>query len=522
MRNEALHSLKTSHPQIQQTNSFPTYLLSKTKIIRYKMEFFAELERLISSQGTANTSAAEILAEIGSPTISIAILDHGSITSKCISTIGGNSETLFQACSISKPITGMATMRLIQAGKLSLDSKIVNVLPEHVIRILETPQTESLLQEITIRHLMSHTSGLSVSGFPGYSKDAPDVEAVLSGKVPANTLQVRLIGIPGYAFSYSGGGMTVLQLILETVTGKDFPALVKELVLDPLEMTRSFYTLPDGETNVARAHFTGYTPCDVPWHVLPEKAAAGLWTTPSDLLKVVRAMQRSLKSSTVEEFLEKDIARQMLEEVEHTMALTWIAPRDPGIAFGHGGSNFPGWECFLMGYSDLKSMGRDPKTSEQKPWVDCGISIMTNSAAGFTVWAKVFHAITYLKKWATLPYLDGRGPFGKIPFCVYGAGVDERWVDWKGSWRNGEKELLLESDGNGEPVLWFGKIGKMNLVPAAIAKLEYEGRTEKSIDLILEGLEIMVRLGWKDGKNDIELWHDGIPQSLEHLTRDEA
>lgn len=110
------------------------------------MEFLADLESLISSQDTTNESAAEFLAEIGSPSVSIAILDHGSITSKCISTVGGDSETLFQACSISKPITGMAAMRLVQAGKLQLDSKIVQLLPDRIISILETPHTKVLLQ----------------------------------------------------------------------------------------------------------------------------------------------------------------------------------------------------------------------------------------------------------------------------------------------------------------------------------------------------------------------------------------
>jgi CubicO group peptidase (beta-lactamase class C family) len=133
------------------------------------------------------------------------------------------------------------------------------------------------------------------------------------------------------------------------VTGKDFPSLIKELVLEPLEMTHSVYSLPDGEINVAKAHFTGYTTCGVPWHIQPEKAAAGLWTTPTDLLKAVRAMQRSLQSSESESFLEKKIAAEMMSEVQNTMALTWIAPRNPGIAFGHGGSNNPGWESFLVG-----------------------------------------------------------------------------------------------------------------------------------------------------------------------------
>jgi CubicO group peptidase (beta-lactamase class C family) len=481
------------------------------------MEFFADLESLISSQDTTNESAADFLAEIGSPSVSIAVLDHGSITSKCFSTGRGDSETLFQACSISKPITGIATMRLIQAGKLQLDSKIVHLLPDRVIGILETPHTKLLLQQITVRHLMSHTSGINIGHFSGYSTDAPDTETVLSGKAPANTLQVKVQVLPGYSLSYSGGGMIVLQIILEAVTGKDFPTLIKELVLDPLGMSRSFYTLQDGEKNFATAHFTGYTPCDVPWHALPEKAAAGLWTTPTDLLKAVRAIQQSLKGDTGKDFLEKEIAREMLEEVQNTMALTWIAPKDPGIAFLHSGSNDPGWECFVMGYADLKSSSAGQKLSEQKACDDCGICIMTNSAAGFTVLAKVFHAITYLKEWVSLPYIVGGGPFGKIPFCARGVKINKRWVEWKGSWRDAEKELVLESKED-EPVLRFGENISARLVPAAIPSIEYAEKG-KSIDLVLEGLEMMVRLGWKDGNRDIEVWYDGMPPRMVHLSR---
>ncbi|KAE8452963.1 hypothetical protein EG329_012150 [Mollisiaceae sp. DMI_Dod_QoI] len=481
------------------------------------MDFFADLESLISSQDTTSQSAAEFLAEIGSPSVSIAILDHGSIISKCISTVGGDSHTLFQACSISKPIAGMAAMRLIQAGKLRLDSKIVQLLPDRVISILETPHTKHLLQHITVRHLMSHTSGINIAHFSGYSKDAPDIEAVLLGKAPANTIQVKVQGLPGYSLSYSGGGMTVLQIILEVVTGKDFPTLVKDLVLDPLGMSRSFYTLQDGDENVAKAHFTGYTPCDVQSHVLPEKAAAGLWSTPTDLLKAVRALQRSLKGDAGKEFLEKEIAREMLQEVQNMMALTWIAPKDPGIAFGHAGFNDPGWQCFVMGYADLKSSSESQKLPEQRAWDNCGISLMTNSAAGFTVWAKVFHAITYLKKWVSPPDFIGGGPIGKIPFCVCGVKINERWGEWKGAWRDAEMELVLESNEH-EPVLRFGKNISVRLVPAAIPSIEY-AENEKSIDLVLEGLEMMARLGWKDGNRDIELWYDGVPPKLVHLSR---
>ena len=99
------------------------------------------------------------------------------------------------------------------------------------------------MQSITFEQL-SHTSGLSVYG----SQDAlwPGTRLqtlcqIFPGRFPCNTLRIELECIPGKSFSYSGGGMTVLQLIMETVTGKDFAVLMQNVMLGPLEMTRWSY-----------------------------------------------------------------------------------------------------------------------------------------------------------------------------------------------------------------------------------------------------------------------------------------
>ena len=170
-----------------------------------------------------------------------------------------------------------------------------------------------------------------------------------------------------------------------------------------------------------------------------------------------------------------------------------------------------------MGYADLKWGSGDQKLSEQKAWDDCGICIMTNSKVGLTTWAKVFHAITYLKGWISLPNIMGGGPFGKIPLCARGVKINERWGEWKGSWSDGEKKLALESI-EGEPVLRFGENVIAKLVPAATPSIEY-AEHGTSIDFVLEGLEMMVRLGWKDENRDIELWYDGLPPRILHLSR---
>ncbi len=521
------------------------------------MAHFVDLLNIISSQGPPNSSPADVLAELGSPSTSIAILDHGVITSHCISSIGDNEETVFQACSISKPITGVAAMRLVQHGKLNLSDKIVNLLPPDVIALIETPQTKCLLPQITVKHLMSHTSGLSVSGFPGYAQHPPSVTTILSGRAPSNTPQVRLESLPGQTYAYSGGGMTVLQCVLEAVTGQALPQLVRQLVFEPLGMARSFYALRDDDAahsnhnnhNVAPAYYTGHAPCEEPWRFQPQAAAAGLWTTPTDLLKVVGAVQKSLRGDN-EAFLARDGAEEMLTAVLGTMALTWFAPRHPGALFGHGGANAPSFRAFVLGYADLEALlpggdakgGEDPKgraggeegqndeeeglfefekiyyRKNRALMEDCGICVMTNSSLGRELIPKILHCISFVKHWVQVPaysfeYLDARVPF------VAGEDTVEEWKEWRGAW--GE-QWVLESDTDGRPAVRYGKETLVKLLPAAIPSMEYE--EGRSVDLVLEGLEMMMRLGWAKGKRVVELWQGAVGKMivLERKTEENA
>ena len=242
------------------------------------MKLFAKLEDIIvaqAAQADRPPTPADVLRKEGTPSASIAVLSDGSIVAKCLSSDGNDEETLFQACSISKTIAGSVCARMCQCGLFKLDDRIVPLLPESAVRALETGCPRELLEQIRINHLLSHTSGLSVHGFPGYVSDLPDALAVIQGRFPVNTAQIRLDGVPGYAFSYSGGGITVLQLLLEHVAGKSFEALALDYVFSPLAMNRSCYRLVDGEENVARAHYTGFTACEDAWRTNPEQAAAG-------------------------------------------------------------------------------------------------------------------------------------------------------------------------------------------------------------------------------------------------------
>lgn len=453
-----------------------------------------QLEEIIGAYDK-QTNAEAVLARLGTPSTSIAILDKDRIHTKCFSTIGSNTETVFQACSISKPVAGMAAMRLVEQGLLKLDAPITGYLPPSTMQLLATPSTAHLIGKITVKQLMSHTSGLAVHGFPGYVKELPEAETIIRGKQPSNTMHVHLDGVPGHRFAYSGGGITVLQLIMEQVTQKSFPALMKELVFGPLDMQRSFYGRPTDGGNYAPAFYTGYQPCEVEYHVHPEVAAAGLWTTPSDLVKVVRAMQRSLEGHDMG-FLHREAARQMLTEVSDGMALTWMARRDPGISFQHTGGNW-GYRCILLGWADLhRFLGSEDSPADNES-ADSGLCVMTNSDAGLEVVWKIVSAVSYLKGWAALPHVYGNAQAG-IAFGAPGDEIPAAWREWAGSWGDWK---LIETDGM--PHVVFKDLPAIKLHRAARPKLE-DGF---AIDLVLHGLEMMLRLTSSTEEKVIELWH---------------
>lgn len=486
-------------------------------------DVFDHLETLIEAQDS-NRSVAEILVELGTPIVSIGVLDAGNTTTKIIGSSKPraaksilsaakpfNNDTIFQACSISKSITALAVMKLCQEGKLALDTSICRYLTPEQFSWICTPATHKLASQITLRHLLSHTSGLSVHGFAGYSTGkVPSIQQILTGSPPANHEPISLLHIPGQKYSYSGGGFTVIQLVLEMVLRKPHYQILDEIVLRPLNMTRSTFKLLhlDG-VNYAPSYLSGKLKADPDHHALPESAAAGLWTTPGDLLKAVRAVQRSLKSDG---FLERAWAEDMLAEVkDNGMALGWRATKG-GQYFYHTGSNAPGYRSFFAGYAELKKEntgdGEDtrnrkgentPRTGNKRRTVpkDCGIAVMANSALGDRAIGKILSAIAYLKGWP-----DVSSAYMEVPFMDRQKSIDDRAKQWCGTWGPGSWSLVDE-DGL---FVKFGTSVKLSLVPAAISPNVYEEGT--SIDLVVDGLEMMLRLGWKEGSRIIELWQD--------------
>jgi len=230
------------------------------------------------------------------------------------------SDTLFQAASISKPVFALAVMRLAQEGRLDIDEDVNTYLTSWRV-----PKVSDWQPRITLRHLLSHTAGLTIHGFGGYPKSTPlpTLIQILNGEPPANTEKVEVNIIPGLHFRYSGGGMTVAQQVLVDLLGQPFPEIMHELVLEPLGMTNSTYQQPlpnDWLTKTATAHLGSGIPVEGKHYIYPEMAAAGLWTTPSDLAKLAVELMRVLHGfpSTVwnKQTLEQMLHPQQPEQIQ--------------------------------------------------------------------------------------------------------------------------------------------------------------------------------------------------------------
>lgn len=193
-------------------------------------------------------------------------------------------DTVFQAASISKSVAAWGVLRLVEQGKLSLDAPV-----ERYLTRWHLPPSDFDPSGVTIRRLLSHTAGLSLHGYPGFdpNQPLPSLEASLSGATNGSG-DVRIVHEPGSQFSYSGGGYTLLQLLIEEVTGENFVTYMQRTVLAPLGMARSSYEwTPELKPATATAYRERGEP--LPNYLFTAKAAAGLYTTASDLARFVAA-----------------------------------------------------------------------------------------------------------------------------------------------------------------------------------------------------------------------------------------
>lgn len=235
-----------------------------------KSGFEYRLRRAIAIKGDApeHLSLSERMAHYKVPGLSVAIIQGCEVVETRdfgVTEAGGGRyvgpNTLFQAASISKPVTALAALRLVEQGKLSLDADVRTRLKTWTL-----PDSPLLKDHpVTLRTLLSHSAGLNVGGFPGYPVGAPlpTVPQILDGVAPANNDPVRVQATPGSRWKYSGGGFVIAQLLMTEATDKPFPTLMRELVLTPVGMADSTYEAPLPErlqTSASTGHLLDGTP----------------------------------------------------------------------------------------------------------------------------------------------------------------------------------------------------------------------------------------------------------------------
>lgn len=333
---------------------------------------------------------AERMEHYKVPGVSVAVVNEGKIAwARGYGVLEAGSparvtpETLFQAASISKPVAALAVLRLVEEGKLSLDEDVNGKLVSW--RVPENGFTR--MGTISLRRILSHTAGLTVHGFRGYAEGeaAPTLLQLLDGKPPANSDPIRVDIPPGTKFRYSGGGFCVLQQLVEDVTKRPFAETMRTLVLEPLGMKHSTCRQPlpaELAPSAAVGHRHDGKPLPGKWHTYPEVAAAGLWTTPSDLARVVILIQE-VYAGRPGRLVSRSTVREMLANQAERCGLgIMLEGRGKSSRFHHGGSN-QGFRCFLVGY---RSTGQ-------------GAVVMTNGDGGGHLMTEILDAIAREYRW---------------------------------------------------------------------------------------------------------------------------
>jgi CubicO group peptidase (beta-lactamase class C family) len=292
------------------------------------------------------------------PGLSVAVIDNFKIAwakGYGVTEAGSHNpvtiHTLFQAGSISKPVAATGALSLVQQGTLSLDQNVNDKLKSW--RVPDNEFTKNKDQKVTLRRILSHSAGLTVHGFPGYpvGSTIPTLVQIFNGEPPANTKPVRVDTVPGTKFIYSGGGITIEQQLLVDVTGKPFPQFMREAVLDKIGMADSTYEqpLPPARATMAATatHADGMA---VPgkWHVYPEMAAAGLWTTASDLARFGIEIALS-KQGNANHVLSEATTREMLRpQIDQVGLGFFLGQYKNPEEFGHNGDD-EGFKAALIG-----------------------------------------------------------------------------------------------------------------------------------------------------------------------------
>jgi CubicO group peptidase (beta-lactamase class C family) len=312
---------------------------------------------IIDGEPVTHATLSQQMAALHVPGVSVAVIHKGKLEwarGFGVARAGGDlvtPNTLFQAASISKPLTALAVLRLVDSGKLNLDTDV-----NEYLKTWRIPDSEFTAKtKVTLRELLSHTAGITVPGFGGYSSGEflPTLLQSLNGELPANNPPIRVDTVPHTVWRYAGGGYVILRQILEDATGFPFAKLLQDSVLSPIGMVNSTFEQPLSDLALAGAavpHDREGRMVSTGPRIYPEMAPDGLWTTPSDLARYVIEVQGSLAGRNGS-LLSVSTAHAMLTAQLNPYGLGAIVGDDKLHPwFTHNGGNY-GYACLFVAYN---------------------------------------------------------------------------------------------------------------------------------------------------------------------------
>ncbi len=391
------------------------------------------------------------MRELCTPGVSVAVIENFEVAwargfgvRRMGESVPVQPDTPFQTGSISKAVFALAVMRLCQDKRIDLDADIRTYLKSWQIPAGD----DGWVPRINLRRLLSHTAGTTVHGFPGYPADGawPSLAQILDGVPPANTSPIFVDLVPGLQFRYSGGGTTIAQLAVTDVIGTAFPDFMRELVLAPLKMEDSSFEQPPSSRLAERAavgHPANGIPVPGGWHVYPEMAAAGLWSTAPDLARLGAALMRCLRGEITDLGLSRESLAAMLRpqlpdqaEGSEFVGLGWFcAGEGDAFRFGHTGGD----HGFL---ADLRLY---PATGQ-------GAAVMINSNQGWPLLEELARAIEREYGW---------------PVAAQATSDTSIPVHLAGTYRDNAGRVFRVEQAGDTFLLWVGDQDPIRLIPSS-------------------------------------------------------
>ena len=309
--------------------------------------------------------------------VSVAVAQGNEVTTYCAGSgrfaqdFPVHPEMLFQAGSVSKPMFALTLLRCVDQGLIDLDEDISGILSD----IVDFP--------LTFPALLSHTAGFNVHGFNGYRARhwQLTLEDVILGR--GNSPKVKQTMPYGEQYCYSGGGITLAELAFTRMTGTTLREAFEKEVAAPLGLTCSGYFQPLDADKISSAAFGGmlglFEDHKHGYHYYPEQAAAGFWTTPTELVKIGVAISRSVREGGL---LRKETAERMVTPVKDQVGLCIFRGDDVSELAGHDGWNcgfLTTWKFSLVEDLCVAAMINKSTVSVNKRLCDMGKNLFINA-----------------------------------------------------------------------------------------------------------------------------------------------